>query len=280
MRFYSFYLKNDTLPLTRYFLHYSRQLPGIYAHKTIIYYYFTNRNKWSNYDNTHSSVSEMSIITWLSLWNSRAIHARVRGSFPGLGGFKETEMFLPHPLVLWGASVGCSASDLQGLNFESCVWRAVPSHSSHHPQEVLLAQFSLYVHKSGLKPDSYIFVFLLVIFIFCDTVQPVISLAVLVSPLTLSESRSLHYSFSCLLSDSSILFIDNICPHYLYQCNVTMLVHCCLLIAGDHIVIRVHSNVDPSLGDVVYSGPTLSREMKRFPGPVERYSRKLRPFLI
>ena len=25
---------------------------------------------------------------------------------------------------------------------------------SHHPQEVLLAQFSLYVHKGGLKPDS------------------------------------------------------------------------------------------------------------------------------
>ena len=24
--------------------------------------------------------------------------------------------------------------------------------SSHHPQEVLLAQFSLYVHKGGLKP--------------------------------------------------------------------------------------------------------------------------------
>ena len=29
--------------------------------------------------------------------------------------------------------------------------------SSHHPQEVLLAQFSLYVHKSCLKPDSFIF---------------------------------------------------------------------------------------------------------------------------
>ena len=29
--------------------------------------------------------------------------------------------------------------------------------SSHHPQEVLLAQFSLYVHKSGLKPDSFHF---------------------------------------------------------------------------------------------------------------------------
>ena len=39
--------------------------------------------------------------------------------------------------------VACSASDRQGSNFESCVWRTV---SSHHPQEVLLAQFSLYVH--------------------------------------------------------------------------------------------------------------------------------------
>ena len=37
----------------------------------------------------------------------------------------------------------------------SCVWRTVSSQSSHHPQEVLLAQFSLYVHKGGLKPDSF-----------------------------------------------------------------------------------------------------------------------------
>ena len=51
----------------------------------------------------------------------------------------------------------CSASDRQGSNFESCVWRTVSSHSSHHPQEVLLAQFSLYVHKGGLKPDSFHF---------------------------------------------------------------------------------------------------------------------------
>ena len=28
-----------------------------------------------------------------------AFHARVQGSFPGLGGLKETNMFLPHPLV-------------------------------------------------------------------------------------------------------------------------------------------------------------------------------------
>ena len=42
----------------------------------------------------------------------------------------------------------------KGLNFEACVWRAV---SSHHPQEAPLAQFSLYVHKSGLKPDLFLF---------------------------------------------------------------------------------------------------------------------------
>ena len=34
-----------------------------------------------------------------------AFHARVRGSVPSLGGLKETKMFLPHPRVLWGASV-------------------------------------------------------------------------------------------------------------------------------------------------------------------------------
>ena len=53
--------------------------------------------------------------------------------------------------------VACSVSDRQGSNFESCVWRTVSSQSSHHPQEILLAQFSLYVHKGGLKPDSFHF---------------------------------------------------------------------------------------------------------------------------
>ena len=55
--------------------------------------------------------------------------------------------------------VACSASDRQGSNFKSCVWRTVSSQSSHHPQEVLLAQFSLYVHKGGLKPDSFHFIY-------------------------------------------------------------------------------------------------------------------------
>ena len=57
----------------------------------------------------------------------------------------------------FGVCFPISASDLQGSNFASCIWRAVPSHSSYHPQEVLLAQFSLYMHKSGFKPDSFRF---------------------------------------------------------------------------------------------------------------------------
>ena len=93
--------------------------------------------------------------------STAAFHARVRGLVPGVGGLKETKMFLSHPRVklsivgsLRDREVACSASDRQGSNFESCVWRTVSSHSSHHPQEVLLAQFSLYVHNGGLKPEN------------------------------------------------------------------------------------------------------------------------------
>ena len=96
--------------------------------------------------------------------STAAFHARARGSVPGLGGLKETKMFVLHPRVkvsivgsLRDREVACSASDRHGSNFESCVWRTVSSQSSHHPQEVLLAQFSLYVHKCGLKPDSFHF---------------------------------------------------------------------------------------------------------------------------
>ena len=90
----------------------------------------------------------------------------LKGSVPGLGGLKETKLFLPHPRVkvsivgsLRDREVACSASDRQGSNFESRVWRTVSSQSSHHPQEVLLVQFSLYVHKGGLKPDSFHFIY-------------------------------------------------------------------------------------------------------------------------
>ena len=102
--------------------------------------------------------------------STAAFHARVQGSVPGLGGFKETKMFLPHPRVkvsivgsLRDREVAYSASDRQGSNSESCVWRTVSSHSSHHPQEVLLAQFSLHVHKGGIKPYSFHFYLLLVV---------------------------------------------------------------------------------------------------------------------
>ena len=98
--------------------------------------------------------------------STAAFHARARGSVPSLGDLKETKMFLSHPRVklsivesLRDREVACSASDRQGTNFESCVWRTVSSHLSHHPQDVLLAQFSLYVHKGGLKPDSFNFIY-------------------------------------------------------------------------------------------------------------------------
>ena len=96
--------------------------------------------------------------------STAALHARVRGSVPGLGGLKESKNVSSQSTCesqycgsLRDREVACSASNRQGSNFESCVWRTVSSQSSHHPQEVLLAQFSLYVHKGGLKPDSFHF---------------------------------------------------------------------------------------------------------------------------
>ena len=94
--------------------------------------------------------------------STAAFYARVRGSVLGPGGLKEAKnvsspstcesQYCGEPLWPRGS---VSASDRHGSNFESCVWR---TESSHHPQEVLLAQFSLYVHKGGLKPDSFHFI--------------------------------------------------------------------------------------------------------------------------
>ena len=74
--------------------------------------------------------------------STAAFHARDQGSVPGHGGLKGTKMFLPHPRVkvsivgsLRDREVACSASDRQGSDFESCVWRTVSSQSSHHPQD-------------------------------------------------------------------------------------------------------------------------------------------------
>ena len=89
----------------------------------------------------------------------------IAGSISALAfKFQRNEMFLPCWLVklnivgsLRDGEVASSASDRQGLIFESFVWGVVPSDSSHHPHEVLLAQLSLYVHTGGLKPDSFYF---------------------------------------------------------------------------------------------------------------------------
>ena len=57
----------------------------------------------------------------------------------------------------WGTFVTkrCSALNYQRSNFESCVWTAMSYLSYHHPQEVPMAQFSLYVHNGGLKLHSF-----------------------------------------------------------------------------------------------------------------------------
>ena len=95
--------------------------------------------------------------------STAAFHARVR--LPVSAVWKKQKLFLPHPRVklsivgsLRDQDVAFSASDRRGSNFESCVWRTVSSHSSHHLQVVFLPQFSLYVHKGGLKPDSFHFI--------------------------------------------------------------------------------------------------------------------------
>ena len=47
---------------------------------------------------------------------------------------------------------------------------------SHHPQEDLLAQFSLYVHKGGLKPDLFHFIFVGSFFNSINMINPTLGL--------------------------------------------------------------------------------------------------------
>ena len=86
--------------------------------------------------------------------STAAFHARVRGSLTGLGGLKETKN-VSSPFIRKKISIVGSLRDREVVCLASDLWRAVSSHSSHHPQEVLPALFSLYVHKSGRKPDSF-----------------------------------------------------------------------------------------------------------------------------
>ena len=63
-------------------------------------------------------------------------------------------------LVLWGASV-TERYRARPQTARARISNPVSGGQFHlnHPQEVLLAQFSLFVHKGGLKPDSFHFIF-------------------------------------------------------------------------------------------------------------------------
>ena len=84
----------------------------------------------------------------------------------GLQVSKKQKYFVPaHSWrfnIVWrlrDREVACSASERQGSNYKSCVWTAVSSHSYHHTQGFLLAQFNLYVNKCGLKKHSFHFIY-------------------------------------------------------------------------------------------------------------------------
>ena len=102
------------------------------------------------------------LLQWLK-WLKPAWKVRDRGFEPhsGLQVENVSSPLTRKDSILWGnlhdREIAWSASDRRGSSFAPCVWRAVSSHSSHHPQEVLLPQFSLYVHKGGLKPHSLIY---------------------------------------------------------------------------------------------------------------------------
>ena len=77
------------------------------------------------------------------------------------GGLKETKMFLPHPRVkvsivgsLRDQEVACPASDRQGS-----ISNPVSGGQCHLNHLTILRRFSwlslAYVHKGGLKPDSF-----------------------------------------------------------------------------------------------------------------------------
>ena len=96
--------------------------------------------RWGD-KHTGGLVCRAGALVYRVVFSTAAFHARARGSFAGLGSLKETKMFFPHPLVklniVGSSEVACSASVCQSSNFKSRVWRAVLSHSSHHPQAKL-----------------------------------------------------------------------------------------------------------------------------------------------
>ena len=88
--------------------------------------------------------------------STAAFHARVRGSVPGLGGLKETKMFLPHPCVkvsivgsLRDREVACPASDRQGSNSGLANCRYVAHQSDRQRQNAPRA----YIARQEMTPE-------------------------------------------------------------------------------------------------------------------------------
>ena len=91
--------------------------------------------------------------------STAAFHARVRGSVPGLGGLKETKMFLPHPCVkvsivgsLRDREVACSASDRQGSNsgLANCRYVAHQGDRQNAPRGYIARQEMTNIHVGRL----------------------------------------------------------------------------------------------------------------------------------
>ena len=86
--------------------------------------------------------------------STAAFHARVRGSVPG---FESCVWRTAHVISIISPPSGGCPGPVQPIcaqRWPKARFISFPPlsyHSSHHPQEVLLAQFSLYVHTFGLK---------------------------------------------------------------------------------------------------------------------------------
>ena len=83
--------------------------------------------------------------------------------------FQRNKIFLPCSLEMFqycgnlrNREVACSASDRQGSNFESSIWRAVSSHSSHHPREAhfrIIYVQTIPIHFIFFNFDHWIWIF-------------------------------------------------------------------------------------------------------------------------
>ena len=75
--------------------------------------------------------------------STAAFHTRVRGSFPGIGGLKETKMFLPHPLVKtqYCGEPPWPRGSVLGLDLQVCISNPVSGWQCHLTHLTILGKF-------------------------------------------------------------------------------------------------------------------------------------------